>query len=260
MLLLDTTYSFSRVPYLTDEALDNYAETVVRDAMPDALISPTILDVGRFVEFYLGLRVEYKRISPSGAKKQILSVIAFDSGIVQVYDDAGMLAQPLYVESGTVVIDPSLMQKRNLPRCRFTFMHESAHWLVHREAFSQDNPFGTPGKFENQYLAAKEGRIDYVRSQKERNDNERIERQADFLASAMLMPKTTLRMAFVEFFRYFKAKPRAIIRGRSELDDGFAVMLPQYIAKSFGVSHRAALIRLEKLNAIVGKPTRVFDI
>jgi Zn-dependent peptidase ImmA (M78 family) len=137
-------------------------------------------------------------------------------------------------------------------------MHEGAHWLIHRPAFAADNPFGSPGLFENQYLAAKEGRIDYSRSTRERNDIERIERQADFLASAMLMPKTTLRMAFVEFFGYYHERPRAIVRGKSSMDDSFAKLLPEFVAERFNVSKRAALIRLEKLDAITGKPSLRF--
>jgi hypothetical protein len=42
---------------------------------------------------------------------------------------------------------------RNLPRLRFTLMHEAAHWLIHRPVFAADNPFGAPGVYENQYLA-----------------------------------------------------------------------------------------------------------
>jgi hypothetical protein len=41
------------------------------------------------------------------------------------------------------------------------------------------------------------------------------------------------------------------------MDDCYAELLPKYVGKIFGVSKRAALIRLEKLNAIVGKPGRV---
>jgi Zn-dependent peptidase ImmA (M78 family) len=113
---------------------------------------------------------------------------------------------------------------------------------------------GTPGVFENQYLAAKEGRIDYCRCQKERTDNERTERQADFLASAMLMPKPTLRMAFREFFRFYREKPRVLVRSGNPYDDCLATQLSEYVAGLFGVSKRAAMIRLEKLGAIVGKP------
>jgi len=132
-------------------------------------------------------------------------------------------------------------------------MHEGSHWLIHRPAFAVDNPFGTPGKFENQYVAAKEGRIDYSRSQNERSDSELIERQADFLSSALLMPKITLRMAFKEFFICHGEKPRAIVRGKSEMDDKYAILLTNYVAYRFGVSKRAALIRLEKLGGIVDK-------
>ena len=251
MLELQTGYSFSNVPYITYDALDSYAETVVRDAMPEALSAPTVLDVDKFIEFYLNMFVECKRISND---RPMLAMTAFPMGIVQVIDDCVGVAVPLIVCEGTIIIDPSLMGKRNLARRRFTFMHEGAHWLLHRLAFASDNPFGSPGVYENQYLAAKEGRIDYSRSTRERSDIDRIERQADFLASALLMPKTTLRMAFKDFFTFYGERPRAICRGRSVMDDQFAVLLPAFVASKFGVSKRAALIRLEKLNAIVGNP------
>jgi hypothetical protein len=118
---------------------------------------------------------------------------------------------------------------------------------------SLDNPFGPAGKYDNQYLAAKEGRADYSRNQKERTDIERMERQADFLASAILMPKPALREAFKNYFASYGEKPRQIIRGHNPTDDFYAKQLPEYIAKIFNVSNRAALIRLEKLTAIIGK-------
>lgn len=250
MLELKTSYSFSQIPYITYDALDAYAEAVIRDAMPEALIAPAAVDVERFVEFYLGLQLEFKRLSYD---RQILAMTAFNAGIVQIIDEASGAPEGLPVTAGTVIIEPLLTQKRNTARRRFTYMHEGSHWLLHRKAFAPDNPMGSVGKFENQYLAAKEGRIDYSRSQKERNDNERMERQADFLASAMLMPKTTLRMAFRDFFRCYGESPRKLVRGTDPFDDCLAVQLPEYIAGIYGVSKRAALIRLEKLNAIVDR-------
>ena len=253
MLKLITSYSLSQIPYITFDALDQYAEAVIRDAAPENLCEPTTLDVERFIEFYLNLQVEYKRLSYD---REILGMTAFNTGIVQVLDELTGMTIPMLVREGTVIIEPLLVGKRNFARRRFTFMHEASHWLIHRPAFSENNPFGSPGIYENQYLAAKEGRIDYSRSQKERNDNERIERQADFLASALLMPKTPLRMAFKEFFRYYRERPRAIVRGASDMDNCFAELLPEYVAVRFGVSKRAALIRLEKLNAITGRRSR----
>jgi Zn-dependent peptidase ImmA (M78 family) len=105
--------------------------------------------------------------------------------------------------------------------------------------------------YENQYLAAKEGRIDYSRSQKERTDIERIERQADFLASAILIPRPALRAAYRDYFGYYGEKPHRVVRGVNAMDDCHALQLPEYTAQTFNVSKRAALIRLEKLTAIV---------
>jgi len=255
MLALNTAYSLSRVPMITYAALDEYAEAVIRDALPYALAAPTPIDVERFIEFYLGLSVEFKSVSYD---RKVLGMTAFNAGTVYVICEKTGRRIPIEVDEGTVFVEPLLTEKRNAARRRFTIMHEGAHWLIHRPAFAEDNPFGTPGMYDNQYLAAKEGRIDYSRCQKERTDSERIERQADFLASALLMPKTTLRMAFVEFFKCFDIKPHALIRGKRDFDDNLAEMLPEFVADKFRVSKRAALIRLEKLNAILGKPSGIY--
>jgi len=70
------------------------------------------------------------------------------------------------------------------------------------------------------------------------------------------MNRPALRIAFKEFFKTYDEKPRRIIRGASAMDDCFATLLPEYVAKTFGVSKRAALIRLEKLTGIVNKGWR----
>jgi Zn-dependent peptidase ImmA (M78 family) len=251
MLELNTSYTFSQVPYITYDALDDYAEALVRDAMPERLNAPGAIDVEGFVEYYLGLSVEFRHICYD---RKILGMTAFNDGYVQVVNEQSGILEFLPVDAGTVILDTSLSAKRSLARLRFTAMHEGSHWLIHRPAFA-DSPMKSVGVYENQYLAAKEGRIDYSLNTRERNDIDRIERQADFLASAMLMPKTTLRMAFKEFFTYYDEEPRAIVRGKSEMDDQFAKLLPQFVAQRFGVSKRAALIRLEKLNAVTGRPS-----
>ena len=95
--------------------------------------------------------------------------------------------------------------------------------------------------------------MDYSRSRKEKTDIDRMERQADFLAAGILMPRPALREVFREFFRLNNEKPRRIKRGTSPMDDAFAKQLPEYVAKIFNVSNKAATIRLEKLTAIVNR-------
>jgi Zn-dependent peptidase ImmA (M78 family) len=251
MIELKTSYTFTQVPYITYDALENYAEAVVADFASERLKIPGELDVDRFIEYYLGLTVEFHRICYD---RRILGMIAFNDGIIDVANEVTGLPEALPVRKGTIVIDTSLTQKRSIPRLRFTMMHEGAgHWLLHRKAFSVNNPLGSAGGYKNQYIAAKEGRDDYSRSLKEQNDNQRMERQADFLASAILMPRPALRVAYKDFFSFYGEKPRRIIRGASTADNCYARLLPEYVAKIFNVSKHAALIRLEKLTAIVSQ-------
>jgi len=250
MLELDTPYSLSQIPYLTYASLDVYAEELVRDFAPNALHTPGILNVDGFIEYYLNLDVEYHRLC---LDRKVMGITTFNDGTVDVMCEETGQPQKIFVKNGTVIIDPSLLTKRNVPRLRFTMLHEGSHWLLHKKAFAEDNPFGPAGIYENQFIAAKEGRVDYSRSKKERTDVERMERQADFLASAIIMNRPALRIAFKDYFKYYGEKPRSIVRGTSDMDDCFARQLPEYVAKVFGVSKRAALIRLEKLTAIVDK-------
>ena len=250
MIELVTAYSFSQIPYLTYDSLDDYAESLIRDFAPEALNIPGELDVDSFIEYYLRLTVDYRRIC---LKQKVLGLTIFNDGVVDVMCEETGMPESVSVKTGTVLIDSSLCSRRNIPRLRFTLVHEGSHWLLHRKAFSSDNPFGPAGVYENQYIAAKEGRIDYSRSLKETTDIERMERQADFLSAAILMNRPALRVAFKNFFGFYDEKPRRIIRGNSALDDCYAQQLPEYIAKIFGVSKRAALIRLEKLTAIVDR-------
>ena len=252
MIELKTSYTFSQVPYLTYDVLEEYAEKIVADFAPERLHNPGQLDVDRFIEFYLGLDVKFHRICYD---RRVLGMTAFNDGYIDVANEDTGLPEPLLVEKGMIVIDTSLNTKRNVPRMRFTMMHEGAgHWMLHRKAFSADNPFGPAGIYENQYLAAKEGRYDYSRSKKEKTDIDRMERQADFLAAAVLIPRPAIRNTFREFFElFYDEKPRRIIRGTSLLDDCYAKQLPKYVEKVYNVSNRVATIRLEKLTAIVDK-------
>jgi len=247
MIKLETTYSFSQVPYITYDALDDYAEKLVWDFAPTLLRNPGAINLEEFLEYYLRLTMDYRRIC---FNKRVLGVTAFNDGLVDIIDDQGKPDQ-LEVTKGTVIIDTSLMGEKNEHRMRFTGMHEGVHWMIHREAFASDNPFGPAGIYENQFIAAKEGRGDYIRSTKDKTDYDRMERQADFLAAGILMPRPALRVVCREFFRFYGEKPRRITRGASQMDDAFAKLLPECVSKIFNVSNKAATIRLEKLTEIV---------
>jgi hypothetical protein len=108
---------------ITYAALDEYAEAVIRDALPDALAAPMPIDVERFIEFYLGLDVEFKSVSYD---RQVLGMTAFNAGTIYVISEKTGKRVPIEVDEGTVFIEPLLTEKRNAARRRFTVMHEGA--------------------------------------------------------------------------------------------------------------------------------------
>ena len=231
----------ANVPYITNDALELYAEDIIRDFKPDLLKYPQSIEVDNFLEFYLGLQVEYKRLT---RENRLLGMTIFDDGIIQVFNEYTGKAEFLRVSEGTVLIDISLTSKRNENRRRFTCMHEGSHWLLHRHSFPKD-------KWNNEYMVSRKIQTDNSMSRRERESIRRMERQADYLAAAILIPKTTLRMLFRDFCKEWDIiPPRKIIRG----DGGLAFMLAELTAERYGVSHKAATIRLEKLGAIAGVP------
>jgi transposase InsO family protein len=105
MLELKTCYTLSQVPYLTYDVLEDYAERIVADFAPERLSNPGQLDVDRFVEFYLGLPVEFHRICYD---RKVLGMTAFNDGHIDVANETTGLPEKLYVKAGTIVIDTSL--------------------------------------------------------------------------------------------------------------------------------------------------------
>ena len=248
MIDIDTGYSLSYVPYLKNVVLDEYAETLVFDFEPERLSIPGAIDTDSFIEYYLNLTLYYYRICNN---RKVQGMTAFNAGVVEVMDEINGSPFELAVEKGVVIIEPMLLERHNQHHLRFTMMHEGSHWLLHRNAFAVETPFGPAGLYANQFLAAQDGRGDYLCNQKERNDIDCMESQADYLSAAILMPRPALRIAFEDFFSIYNVSPQQIIRGRSFIDDAFVVLLPKYISCIFNVSTHAALIRLEKLRAII---------
>ena len=216
MVVLNALKFTNAVPYIANDVLEKHAESAVRGYSPECLHSPGNFDVLGFLQSYLGLSVVCHTLGYGG---KLLGMTAFRDGYVQVLKNG--TSHTKAIRAGTVVLDSSLQAKRNLPRLRFTAAHEAAHWLLHRKIFAANC--------------------------------DHMEHQADFLASAILMPLPAVRVAYKSFFADMGAKPRPLVRGRGESDNSIAWALSGFVANLFGVSKRAALIRLEKLNAIIYK-------
>ena len=155
---------------------------------------------------FLGLSLEFQYIRKNG---RILGETVFDDDYIPIYNMLKKEYELIFMERGTIIIDAGLFKNRHDGRLRFTAAHELAHWLIHQELYC-----GTGA------TAAM-----YSYTTKSSSADKRIERQADRLAGALLMPINQVKRAF---YRIMGADKTILL------------------AEQFGVSIQAMEIRLKE--------------
>lgn len=241
------------VPYLAEEAIERDAEALLAEFSHarGAVIEPPI-PIEDIVEKHLKLGIEFDdthelfRVPRSG--------LGFEPDILGA----------MFFEEKRIVIDESLDPEENPAkegRYRFTLAHEGGgHWRLHR-------PFYTKDATQASLFGDKSDPSVVCRSSQAK---ERVEWQADFYASCLLMPRSLVFTAWKEAFP--DCKPRIIEPERviehsfvevkrvecwigemdcSETDDNLLDRLARPIAEKFLVSPIAMRIRLEKLGLLM---------
>ena len=239
------------VPYLAEEAIERDSVSLIEEFehVRGVTIEPPI-PIEDILEKYLKLRIEFDDLHarhnvprPENGQTDILGAI---------YGD------------GSIFIDESLDPVENPVRegrYRFTLAHEGGgHWRLHqhliKEDTSQASLFGNDGapKFICRSSQAKE----------------RVEWQADFYASCLLMPR---KMVFAVWDEFFPDRKQRVLQPRTPIEHSF-VEIPKYgfqlsgqmlecetddealerfcrpLAERFLVSPIAMRIRLEKLGLL----------
>lgn len=238
------------VPYLTDEAIErDVASLLAEYAQARGLVIEPPIPIEDIVEKHLKLGIEFDDTHRL-------------FGVPRTDDDPDILGA-MFFQKARIVIDQSL-DPEEYPsregRYRFTLAHEGGgHWRLHRHLFARDLAqaalFGGP-------VAASV----ICRSSQAK---ERVEWQADFYASCLLMPRKLVFSAWDEMFPDRKqrvlrpatpiehpfaeiARFECRIRGAefNESDDQALEGFARPFAEKFLVSPIAMRIRLEKLGLL----------
>lgn len=239
------------VPYLADEAIERDSVSLIEEYehARGVTIEPPI-PIEDILEKHLKLRIEFDDLHarhnvprPENGQTDILGAI---------YGD------------GIIFIDESLDPEENPVRegrYRFTLAHEGGgHWRLHQHLIKEDTAqaslFGDDGapKFICRSSHAKE----------------RVEWQADFYASCLLMPR---KMVFAVWDEFFPDRKQRVLQPKTPIEHSF-VEIPKYgfqlsgrmlecetddealerfckpLADRFLVSPIAMRIRLEKLGLL----------
>ena len=174
---------------------------------------PQAIPIETIIETKFNLILEYHSLRKNGS---VLGETIFDDGAAILYAQAEKRYRLIAVKAGTILVDERLCADRLLGRMRFTCAHELGHWVLHQKLYS-----GTGD------VAAYEGKTSSDES------HGLIERQADALATALLMPIPQIKKCFYRL-RPGKSKEQLIAE----------------MAQIFQVSKQAIQIRLEAHNLL----------
>ena len=203
-----------RTPYYREQALEGIAREVITAYDPNLYYGvPRMIPIEDIIEAQ-GITLEYQCLRKTGC---VLGETVFDDGgaIIYDYDIPGYTV--IAVKGGTILIDSSLCREdASTGRLRFTCAHELGHWVLHQKLYS-----GTGD------VAAYDGKTSSDES------CGFIERQADALATALLMPIPQVKKCF------YRLRP-----GKSK------ECLVTEMARIFQVSKQAMRIRLEVHNLL----------
>ena len=125
---------------------------------------------------HLGLCIEYQCIRKTGS---ILGEMVYEKTLVPVYFRDIQSYDLITVDAKTIILDESLLLTNSDGRLRFTCAHEIAHWLLHRELYISTGQAAASGD-----------------PQKSSEENPVVERQANKLASLLLLPTMQVKKAF----------------------------------------------------------------
>lgn len=202
------------VPKYRLDAIETIGRKILQEYDPALLDGPPqAVPIETMIETKFNLTLEYHCLRKNGS---ILGETIFDDGAAILYDLAEKRYRLIAVKAGTILIDERLCMDRLLGRLRFTCAHELSHWVLHQKLYS-----GTGD------VAAYEGKTSLDES------NRLIERQADALATALLMPLPQIKKGFYRL-RAGKANEQLIAE----------------MAQIFQVSKQAMRIRLESHNLL----------
>lgn len=228
------------LPILSKDEIDEIANILVLEYQPELMQNPQAFDIEGFSELYLDVNLDYQYLSNDG---RYLGMMVFnDTNTLPVYNPEANMAEYLSVNENTVIIDRALLDSRNENVYRFTLAHEAAgHAYFHRDYHFIDPNQISLFEIQNEPIIKCRQREIFtygIMSYKPlKTDSDWIEWQANYMASAILMPKVSIN----------KLINNLGLKFNSNIDRTKSII---YISDIFKVSRAAAEIRLKNLGWI----------
>lgn len=222
----------SKAPYLSSMDLERIAYQTLQKFDASMLTKPQQLNIDEFAEGFLRLKLDFVDLSNNAS---ILGMLVFSDSGVPIYDPKQNRPKIILAKAGTALIEKSLLDDHLQNRARFTIAHECAHWLIHKpKGKAQPLVCRTVGRS---------------------NEKDWLEWQADYMASALLMPAVAV---YAHMKKYIKENRQQMEHMYNLWGERYATskreQIIRMIATIFGVSWTAAEMRLIRLKFLKPKP------
>jgi hypothetical protein len=252
----------NNTPILSNREIDDYAHTVLADYKPELLQEPGEINYQHFLESYLEMRIYLLDIYSDDPDRPILAMTAFKKGKIKVFDKKNECVKKVIVPARSVIIDNTLTPPDMKHLALFSGMHEGGHITMQWHVYTGETFDGDLFELDDDWDSGIDPivccRRDHIESKslntrKARTAKEWREHQADYFAAAITMPNAT----FIPYVNcvmrecgYYRG---SIPLGRNEDWDILANdILPDAISDVYGVSRRAAQIKLRTSGFVTG--------
>ncbi|MBC2727101.1 ImmA/IrrE family metallo-endopeptidase [Desulfosporosinus sp.] len=248
----------NNVPVMSAKEMDELAELLINDYKPALIKEPQPINYEHFLEVYLGVNLQYTDIT---ADASILGMIAFDDGRVPVYDNEVGREKSIEITEGTVLIDNHLLASDKVGRLRFTALHEGGgHWWCHRGVYAKNKGQLSLDFIDNQHrqsvIKCRVNSVENFAYRRHTTSEDWMEYQADYMASAIAMPKTPFKAVAQQVLSHAGITNKRVIIGEDSETDLFAMReFPSFVADIFKVSRQAAEIKLKNFGFIKDRKT-----
>jgi len=220
---------------LRNKDYEDIAEKVLKEYAPYMLTEVRELDLEKLADA-LGLLIDEEYLSIDGS---ILGAIAFED-TEELYYDFAMRPKKVKMGQGQILIDPRLNGLYSYGRRRYTIAHEIGHWLTQRTYHS---PTNQQYEYRKSVVVCRSESIENASKNKDW-----VEIQANRTAASLLMPKENFINTAEEIISHAGLLGNCLQESRIREERSREVI--SAIAKCYGVSKKAAEIRLSQLNLI----------
>ena len=221
----------SDFPFLSKVQIENSTIDLLMEYNSQLLKEPTAIPIEDIIENHLEISLEYQLLSEK--EEDILGVTIFTSGKLPIYDS----------ETGCIIDERLALDTSKEARFRFTCAHEAAHWHLHSYVYILRERQASLFEQADKYVACAARDVDakprvYSNSWTERD---RLEWQADYMASNLLMPSAPFRSAYADISLRLSTPE---LSNKTELLHRLVI---ENISKLFQVSKQAAHYRSKSL-------------